>query len=172
MGIEHGEVNLVKKMLWPGEAVQLTARERRVGPGGSFVNPTSVIATDKRLIIVNKTAMGLRKDIESIPYKQITSVRMEHGIISSSVFIRVQGYDTDTGFLKKGNKQEGEIEGLNNKDAKDLSDYIGRIISEGTVYPGAGQGAPDVGSSGGFCPKCGAKLAAGAKFCSKCGAKV
>ncbi len=135
MAIEQEDVNLVKNSLWPDEVVELTARQRRVGPGGSVITPTSVIATNKRLLIVNKEVLGLRKDIESINYSQITSVRFEKGIISSSVFVRVEGYDTDTGFLKGTGKQEGEIDGLNNTDAAELADCIEKKISGEPLSP-------------------------------------
>lgn len=174
MVIEQEDVNLVKKELWPDEVVELTARQRRVGPAGDLINPTSVVATNKRIIIVNKTTLGIRKDFESIAYKQITSVRMEKGIISSAVFVRVEGYDTDKGFLKGSGRQEGMIDGLNNTDAKLLSDWIEKMIS-GEIPDGgpalrANTGAQ--GAKGSFCENCGAMLPPGAKFCTRCGAKV
>lgn len=178
MGIDQGDVKLVKDQMFPDEAVAITVRQRRVGPGGSMVTPTSVIVTNKRLIIVNKESLGMRKDIESIPYKQITSVRLEHGIISSSVFVRVEGYDTDKGFLKNTGKQEGEIEGLKNNDAKEITEYINNMIA-GDGADGSGvqqtqqpqQAAAPKGKYV-FCSKCGARMDAGAKFCDKCGTKL
>ncbi len=168
MAIDQNDVNSVKGVLLPDEKVQLTVRQRRVGPGGSVTVPTSVIATDKRLIIVNKATLGIRKDYEVILYRQITSVRFEKGIISSSVFIRVQGYDKDQGLLQ-GGKEEGEIDGLNNTDAKLLADYVNQMIVAVTELPEA---ADDASATSVFCSKCGAKNPAGSKFCSKCGAKL
>ncbi len=172
MAIKKGDVNYVKKILWPDENVVLTARQRRIGPGGSMITPTSVIATNRRIIIVNKTAMGIRKDIESIPYKNVTSVRWEHGIITSSVFLRVQGFDTDKGFLKKG-REEGEIDGLSNGQARDLSSYVQKMIS-GDGGNGGESATQDGGNgdNGSFCRKCGAPLPKGSNFCPKCGAKT
>lgn len=171
MGIDQGDVNSVKSILWPDEQVGVTARQRRVGPGGSVTVPTSIIATDKRIIILNRATLGMRQDYEVIPYKQVASVRLEHGIISSTVFIRVQGYDRDQGLLKNG-KEEGEIDGLNNKDAQALSDFINKQIEE----PGQeGESEGDAGSAVGgyiYCTKCGMKNPTGSAFCSKCGAKL
>lgn len=161
---------MVKDLLWPGETVEVTVKQRRIGPGGSPTNPTSVVATDKRMIIINTATMGIRKDYEVIPYRQITSVRLENGIISSSVFVRVQGYDRDQGLLK-GGKEEGEIDGLSNKDAKMLSDYLNKKISETSEIIEN----PDTDSKPGaykFCSKCGTKNDEGAAFCGKCGTKL
>ncbi len=171
MAIEQEDVDPIKSELWPDEKVVLTVRQRRVGPGGSVVTPTSVVATNRRIIIINRETLGLRHDIESVPYDHVTSVRWEHGIISSSVFLRVAGFATEKGFLKGSGEQEGEIEGLNNNDAQELSDYVEKMIS-GEGKPAA---APaNAGGAGGskFCANCGAKLDPGAKFCSKCGKKV
>jgi hypothetical protein len=169
MAIDQSDLDSAKGVILPDEKVQMTVRQRRVGPGGSMTVPTSVIATDKRLIIVNKATLGIRKDYEVILYRQITSVRFEKGIISSSVFIRVQGYDKDQGLLK-GGKEEGEIDGLNNADAKALADYVNQMVVDG----GAGEAAASSGAPGSsvFCSKCGARNAAGARFCDKCGARL
>jgi membrane protease subunit (stomatin/prohibitin family) len=101
-------------------------------------------------------------------------VRLEHGIISSSVFIRVQGYDRDKGLLKNG-KEEGEIDGLSNKEAQDLSDYLNRrqeqieAVAEGDEV----QGQMDNGMGAYvYCSKCGTKDSSDAKFCGNCGAKL
>ncbi|MCL4379287.1 MAG: PH domain-containing protein [Candidatus Marsarchaeota archaeon] len=171
MAVDQNEVNAVKDILWQDEKVVMTVKQRRVGPGGSVTVPTSVLATDHRLIIVNKATLGIRKDYETIPYRQISSVRLEHGIISSSVFVRVQGYDKDQGLLKNG-KEEGEIDGLNNTDAKALADYINQILShtqqdQGEILSHDQAGGPSV-----FCSKCGARNEQGSRFCSKCGARI
>ena len=171
MAIEQEDVDPIKDELWPDEKVILTVRQRRVGPGGSMVTPTSVVATNKRIIIINRETLGLRHDIESVGYDHITSVRWEHGIISSSVFLRVSGFSTEKGFLKGKNDQEGEIDGLNNNDAKELSDYVEKMLS-GEEGKDAQPQAGDAPGGGGFCSNCGAVLDAGSKFCPKCGKKV
>lgn len=175
MPIEQEDLNLVKKELWPDEVVALTARQRRVGPAGDLINPTSIVATNKRIIIINKTTLGIRKDFESITYERITSVRMEKGIISSTVFVRVEGYDTDRGFLKGTTRQEGEIDGLNGTDAQLLSDFIEKRISGETPdgnQQKTGQSTSNPTSAASFCSNCGAQLTPGEKFCPKCGTKV
>lgn len=159
----------VKEILWAGENVELVVWQRSVGPGGSVVTPTSVVATDKRIIIVNRTSLGMRHDFEVIPYRQIVSVRLEQGIISASVFIRVQGYEREAGLLEHG-KEEGEIDGLTKADAMALVDLINRRITDENPR----QPAPQAGAVAGsvYCSSCGARNPADGAFCTKCGAKL
>jgi hypothetical protein len=171
VNVNPDELNAVKDILWKGEQVMGTFKQRRIGPGGSVTVPTSVIATDSRIIIVNRATLGIRKDYEVIPYSRITSVRLESGIISSSVFIRVEGYDRDTGLLK-GGKEEGEIDGLHNKDARDLADFVNTKLGEAGAPKQQGTYL-DSGVGGYvFCSKCGTKNVASAKFCTGCGAAL
>jgi hypothetical protein len=172
MNIDPDDMKVVQRILWPGEQVECTVKQRRIGPGGSIAIPTSVVATDRRIIIVNRATLGLRHDYEVIPYPTIASVRLEHGIISSSVFIRVQGYDTDRGLLKNG-KQEGEIDGLRNKDAEALANLITMKTQQATAPRQSVQGYPDNNVGGYvFCTKCGAKNLGASKFCAGCGAQL
>ena len=187
MTVYPEDVAIAKKWLWAEESVMVTCTQR-MNPelGGSVINPTTVIATDKRLIIINRTTVGIRKDIESIPYNRISSVRFEAGLVSASVFIVVAGYVSppgEQGFLKKG-ESEGEIGGLHKDDAKALSEFVNKMISgivptapgmqQGQGQPaqrqGRGQGQP----SGAYvyCSKCGAKNDMDANFCNSCGAPL
>jgi hypothetical protein len=171
MQVDPDELKTVKDILWQGEQVRGTFRQRMIGPGGSVTVPTSVIVTDSRVIIVNRATLGFRKDYEVIPYSKITSVRLEKGIISSTVFIRVLGYDRDQGLLKHG-REEGEIDGLHNNDAKDLADFLNaKMGDEDQSKP---QGAYVDSGVGGytFCSKCGTKNLSSSKFCIGCGAKL
>ncbi len=64
-----------------------------------------MIVTNKRIIIINRATLGIRKDFETIPFTQITSVRLEKGIISSSVFVRVMGFDRTRGCSREGRRR-------------------------------------------------------------------
>ena len=47
-------------------------------PGGSVLaTPNIVFATDKRVLIRNPTMLGMRENIEDIPYDKMTSVKLE-----------------------------------------------------------------------------------------------
>lgn len=180
VNVDPSEIGLVRKVIWPDEEVEGTVKQRRIGPGGSVITPTSVVVTNMRLIIVNKTTLGFRQDYEVIPYNAIASVRLEHGLISSSVFIRVQGYDTDKGLLKGSGRQEGEIDGLRNKDAEELADYINkklekRLDVEEDIEKSVDKRTDNIDNKIGsyiYCTKCGTKNSGDAKFCSSCGAAL
>ena len=130
MAIYQKDVDAIRKYLWQDEQIQVTATQRKIGPGGSLITPTTVVLTNKRVLLLNRATFGFRKDLESIPYSMIASVRVENGFISSSVFLRVGGYSSpgERGFLKPG-EQEGEISGLRKIDANALADFIERVIS-------------------------------------------
>lgn len=176
MAVDEDDVKAVHDILVPEESVVITATQRRFMPGGSVVTPTTIVCTDRRIIILNRASLGLRRDYESIGYKQITSIRFERGIINGSVFIRVQGYDRDKGLLKSG-REEGEIDGLKLDEAKEIADYISKRIVEleGDTSTSVQPPAPEKGAESGvigaavYCSKCGAKNPLSANFCISCG---
>jgi hypothetical protein len=178
VAINSDDVKAVNDILVPGETVVLTATQRRFMPGGSMITPTTIVCTEKRIIILNRASLGLRRDYESIGYKQITSVRFEKGVVNGSVYIRIQGYDKDKGLLKNG-EQEGEINGLKVEEAKEMSDYIGKKLVEiedaatnqmpADPQPAAPKPPANTLGAGVYCSKCGAKNPISANFCESCG---
>ena len=71
---EIQEIEHVKQMLEVSEAIKTVARQSRVMTGGSLVTPNIIFATNRRVIIKDPTALGLRAGIDSIPYSQISKV--------------------------------------------------------------------------------------------------
>ncbi len=176
MAVDQNDAEIVSDILVPDENVMFSATQRRVGPGGSITTPTTVLCTNKRIIILNRATFGIRKDYESIYYKQITSVRLENGIINGSVFIRVQGYDKDKGLLQNG-REEGEIDGLKREEAQELADFLNKKLTEinnEDYEEPHDEGRNENGEEGEYiyCSKCGARNDASAKFCSSCGAPL
>ena len=89
---ELGEIRRIANRLDEDEKVCFVAKQSRMKPGGSaFATPTIVFATDKRIIIRNPTMLGMRENIEDIPYGKITSVKLEKGVFSSTIVIRAPG---------------------------------------------------------------------------------
>ncbi len=131
MAVHAEDIEMAKQRnaLWSEETVMVTATQKTVAPGGSFLTPATVLATDKRIIIINRPLLGIRNEYEAIPYDRIASIRYERGVITSSIFLMLTGNTTlaEHSFLKQG-EQEGEIKGLGHEDAKALSDFIQKLV--------------------------------------------
>ncbi|MDE1870430.1 MAG: PH domain-containing protein, partial [Candidatus Micrarchaeota archaeon] len=93
MLVDSREAEIVRHLLMPAERVEGTIKQRKLRPGGDLLTPTTLVATDRRLIIIYRTTLGMRKYYEIIPYRRITSVRIEHGIMSSSLHLNILGVD-------------------------------------------------------------------------------
>lgn len=84
-GNELNEIEKIEKILNSDEKVLLVARESRLMPGGSALTPNTVIATDKRVIIRDPYMLGLKSELIDIPYDVITSVKLQKGILTSTI---------------------------------------------------------------------------------------
>jgi hypothetical protein len=121
---EIEEIRRITNRLDHDEEVRFVAKQSRMKPGGSaLAKPNIVFATDKRVIIRNPTMLGMREDIEDIPYDKITSVKLEKGIFSSTVLIRAPGLSE----MSRGRGEDGQIDAL----PKDKGEQLFIIIREG-----------------------------------------
>ncbi len=128
MPIYDKDVNAVKTLLDDQEKVMVTATQRALGPGMAPINPTTVVVTSKRVIILNRVTLGMRKDIESIPFESIVSVRLENGFISSSIYLRVGGEPVGVSEFLGRKRREGQIDGLTRGDALAIYEYLNQIV--------------------------------------------
>ena len=132
---DRGEISKILDQLEPGEKVLLVAKQSRIKPGGAFTSPNTVFATEKRVIIRNPTMLGLRENIEDIPYDQITSVKLEKGLFSSTILIRSPGLSelsrlsSQSGLLAWGRGEDGSIDSL----PKDKAEQLLLIIKKGMI---------------------------------------
>ena len=131
---ELGEIRRIANRLDQDEKVRLVAKQSRMRPGGSaLATPNIVFATDKRVIIRNPTMLGMRENIEDIPYDKMTSVKLEKGIFSSTVLIRAPGLSEmsrvskSSGLIAWGRGEDGQIDAL----SKDKGEQLFTIIREG-----------------------------------------
>ena len=139
---EIEEIRRIANRLDQDEKVRLVAKQSRMKPGGSaLATPNIVFATDKRVIIRNPTMLGMRENIEDIPYDKMTSVKLEKGIFSSTVLIRAPGLSEmsrvskSSGLIAWGRGEDGQIDAL----SKDKGERLFTIIREG--IDGARKGA-------------------------------
>lgn len=126
---ELDEIRKIADRLDPDEKVLLVAKQARARPGGSITTPNTIFATEKRLLIKDPSALGLRQSIEDIGYDKITSARLEKGVFSSKIVLRAPGFSTMA--QKKLNliafasgSDEGEIEAIPKDKAEKLIEII------------------------------------------------
>ena len=131
---ELEEIRKIANRLDQDEKVRFVAKQSRVRPGGSaLATPNIVFATDKRIIIRNPTMLGMRENIEYIPYDKMTSVKLEKGVFSSTILIRVPGLSEmsrvgkSSGLIAWGRGENGQIDAL----SKDKGERLFTIIREG-----------------------------------------
>jgi Bacterial PH domain/Short C-terminal domain len=128
---ELSEITKIAEMLNPDEQVLLVAKQSRIKPGGSYMTPNIVYATDRRIIIRDPYMMGLKENIVDIPYDIITSVKLEKNILSSTIRFKAPGLVSATrlGMMEEiidGQEDEegGKIESISKKKAEDLIEII------------------------------------------------
>lgn len=114
------EASTISSLIFPGERLVVYATERPLH-GGLF-NPTVVMVTDQRTIIVNRKYMRLKSNITFIEHTNVVSYRVFHSLVFSTVVIRQQGAsDSEHLFTGIG---EGEIKGLSRIDTNAVANAI------------------------------------------------
>jgi hypothetical protein len=128
---ELEEIRKIANRLDQDEKVLFVAKQSRMKPGGSVLaTPNIVFATDKRVIIRNPTMLGMRENIEDIPYDKMTSVKLEKGVFSSTVLIRAPGLSEMSrlskysGLIAWGRGEDGQIDALPKNKAEQLFTII------------------------------------------------
>jgi hypothetical protein len=127
---ELEEIGKIINLLNSDEEVLLVAKQSRIKPGGSNLTPNVVFATDKRIIIRDPYMLGMRENIVDIPYDIITSVKLEKGILSSTIVFRAPGLINPTrlGLIDKSiggsHPEDGAIEAIPKGKAEKLIEII------------------------------------------------
>lgn len=115
---ELSEIDRIKNMLDAAETIKAVARQSKIKPGGKLITPKTLFATDKRLLIRDPNSLGLRSDVDAIPYTQINNVKLENGVFTSKVII-------SSGYFN--NDQQGFIDAI----PKEKAAKIVAIVNEG-----------------------------------------
>jgi hypothetical protein len=126
------QVRKISKMLNPDERILLVAVQSRIRPGGSFFTPDAIYATDRRIIIRDPYMLGIKEHIVDIPYDIITSLKLEKGLLSSTIRFKAPGLVSPTkmGMMDsivdsgKDNDPEGIIQAIPKSKAYDLLEII------------------------------------------------
>jgi hypothetical protein len=125
------EINKITEMLNPNEKVLLVAKQSRIKPGGSHFTPNIIYATDRRIIVRDPYMLGIKENVVDIPYDIITSVKLEKGLLSSTISFKAPGLMSSTklGMIDsivdgEDNDQGGVIEAIPKDKAEDLLEII------------------------------------------------
>jgi hypothetical protein len=124
------DVNKIADMLNPNEKVLLVARQSKIKPGGSYLTPNTIYATDRRIIIRNPYMLGIKANVVDIPYDIITSLNLEKGLLSSTIRFKAVGLMSSTklgmmdSIIEGEDDQTGVIEAIPKDKAEDLLEII------------------------------------------------
>jgi hypothetical protein len=124
------EIRKIAEMLNPDEKVLLVARQSRIRPGGSHFTPNIIYATDRRIIIRDPYMLGIKENVVDIPYDIVTSVKLEKGLLSSTIRFKAPGLVSSTklgmmdSIIDGEDDQGGIIEAVPKNKAQDLLEII------------------------------------------------
>jgi hypothetical protein len=124
------EISKVTEMLNPDEKVLLVAKQSRIKPGGSLHTPNIIYATDRRIIIRDPYMLGIKENVVDIPYDIVTSVKLEKGLLSSTIRFKAPGLMSSTklgmmdSLIDGEDDQGGIIEAIPKNKAQDLLEII------------------------------------------------
>jgi Bacterial PH domain/Short C-terminal domain len=126
------QIRKISKMLNPDERILLVAIQSRIKPGGSLFTPNKIYATDRRIIIRDPYMLGIKENIVDIPYDIITSLKLEKGLLSSTIRFKAPGLVSPTkmGMMDsiadggKDNDPGGVIQAIPKSKAEHLLEII------------------------------------------------
>jgi hypothetical protein len=124
------DVDKIADMLNPDEKVLLVARQSKIKPGGSYLTPNTIYATDRRIIIRDPYMLGIKANVVDIPYDIITSLNLEKGLLSSTIRFKAVGLMSSTklgmmdSIIEGEDDQTGIIEAIPKDKAEDLLEII------------------------------------------------
>ncbi|SRR5579875_1937090 len=133
------DIEKIAEYLQPGEKVLVAAQQSRWKSGGKLVNPGTIYATDRRLIIRDPYALGLKADITMIPYDKISGVRVKEGLLSTSLEFTAPGLEGGRSTVVKwGEGGVGEIDAIPAQKARAIASIISGYTKQGITAPGGG----------------------------------
>jgi hypothetical protein len=77
------QIKRIQKMLRKGEKVLVVALQPRMLPGGAYLVPNIIYATNERIIVSEPHLTELGGVKVSIPYRSIAKIKLEEGIYST-----------------------------------------------------------------------------------------
>ena len=122
---EQDEINRIKYFLEAAEVIKAVARQSKFMPGGKLITPRTIFATNKRLILRDPNTLGLRANLDSIPYSQINNIKLEKGAFTSEIRIKSGQFENDEqGFIPAIPKKKAAlIMGIINQHVREAQHF-------------------------------------------------
>jgi len=127
---DRQKIEKIKEMLNPNEEVIMVAQQSRILPGGSYITPNIIYATNRRIIMRDPYMLGIKENIVDIPYDVITSVKLEKGLFSSTIrfeapaLVGSKKLGMIHGIVSGETDNEGVIQAIPKRKAEDLVQVI------------------------------------------------
>ena len=133
------DISKITEMLKKKEKVLLVARQSRIKPGGSHFTPNIIYATDRRIIVRDPYMLGIKENVVDIPYDIITSIKLEKGLLSSTIRFKAPGLMSSTRLGMMDSIVDGEDDqgGIIEAIPKDKAEDLLEIIRSGMQNDGA-----------------------------------
>lgn len=102
----------------------------RILPGGSYITPNTIYATNRRIIMRDPYMLGIKENIIDIPYDVITSVKVEKGLLSSTIrfeapaLVGSRRLGMIHGIISGETDNEGVFQAIPKRKAEDLVQVI------------------------------------------------
>ncbi len=134
------DISKIAEMLNPDEKVLLVAKQSRIKPGGSHFTPNIIYATDRRIIVRDPYMLGIKENVVDIPYDIITSIKLEKGLLSSTIRFKAPGLMSSTKLGMMDSIVDGEDDegGVIEAIPKDKAEDLLEIIRSGMQNEGGG----------------------------------
>jgi hypothetical protein len=134
------DISKITEMLNPDEKILLVARQSRIKPGGSHFTPNIIYATDRRIIVRDPYMLGIKENVVDIPYDIITSIKLEKGLLLSTIRFKAPGLMSSTKLGMMDSIVDGEDDqgGIIEAIPKDKAEDLLEIIRSGMQNDGGG----------------------------------
>lgn len=124
-------IRSIQKVLKRGEKVLVVALQPRMLPGGSYLIPNIIYATNERIIVSEPHSTGLSGGKVSIPYCAMVSIKLEERLYSSlaikielSASSNAAGMGMIHGVIGGKNRNERIIDAIPRMKAEELMEAI------------------------------------------------
>ena len=133
------EIKKIKKYLDQDERILYVTRQDKEKQTRSVINVNMIFATDKRIIIRNTTALGMKNLIKDMPYDNISSLKLQEGSLLSTIVFNGTGFaEVNTisqASLQRawGIEEETILDSIPKKDAKEFVNILREQIEKNGV---------------------------------------